>query len=93
MHIVDFKPLNKGALTSQVSLKIPKWGNFIIKGIKVFEKEGSRWIAFPAFEYEKDGKKQFYSHCAFESKDMMEAFRTQFFKAYDEYLQLKGNAI
>lgn len=93
MEITEFKPLNKGFLEAQVSLKIPKWGNFFIKGVKVFEKEGSRWITFPSHEYEKDGKKKFYPYCGFETNEMLEAFRSQFFKVYDEYLVNKGNVI
>ena len=86
IEIIKFQPIQKGALSSQVDIKLPKWGNFIIRKMKVFEKEGNRWFSFPSEEYEKDGKKQYYHLCTFEDKSLMDAFHKHFFAAYDAYI-------
>lgn len=64
---------------------IPKWGNFWIRGLKLFEKDGSRWIAFPSENVEQEGKKSYYSWAGFESKETFEAFRKEVMKALSEY--------
>ena len=87
LEIIKFQPLQKGALQSIVDIKIPKWGNFIIRKIKVFEKASNRWIGFPSEEYEKDGKKQYYSLCVFEENSTMDLFHKRFFESYDKYVQ------
>ena len=86
IEITEFKQLDKSSLKAQVSIKIPKWGNFLIRRIKVFEKDNTRWIMLPSEEYEKDGKKKYYALNDFEDPKMSEAFRASFFKAYDEYI-------
>jgi hypothetical protein len=86
IEITEFKLINKSSLQAQVSIKIPKWGGFRIKRIKVFEKDDSRWIMLPSEEYEKDGKKKFYALNDFDTNEMSDAFRHSFFKVYDEYI-------
>lgn len=86
IEITEFKKLDKPILKAQVSIKLPKWGGFMIKRIKVFEKENSRWIMLPSEEYEKDGKKKYFALNEFDTPDMNDAFREAFFKAYDEFI-------
>lgn len=86
IEIIEFKPIKNNTLIAQVSIKIPKWGGFRIKRIKVFEKDSKRWIALPSEEYEKDGKKKYFALNDFEAPEMNEAFRTSFFQAFDSYI-------
>ncbi len=86
MEIIKFKPIDKGFLKAEIDVKLPKWGNFIIRKIKVFEKDGGKWLSFPSEEYEKDGKKQYYQLCLFEDKAMLEMFHKHFFMAFEKYL-------
>ena len=92
IEITEFKALNKPALKAQVSIKMPKWGGFIIEQITVFEKDGARWISFPSKEYEKDGKKKYFQYNRFDTPEMSDTFRVHFFNAYDEY-KIKNNII
>jgi DNA-binding cell septation regulator SpoVG len=85
IEITEFKSIDKGSLKSQVSIKVPKWGGFIIKRINVFENNEKRWFSFPSQEFEKDGKKMYFKYNDFDTPEMNDAFRVQFFKAYDEY--------
>ncbi len=87
MEIIKFVSVNKGTFVCEIDLKIPKWGSFIIRKIKVFEKEGGRWIVLPSQEYEKDGKKQFYAYNLFEERKTFDLFQEQVFKAFDEYIE------
>ena len=84
IEIYEFKEFDKTFHKATVSIKIHKWGNFRIKRIKVFEKEGSRWFSLPSEEYEKEGKKKYFPLNDFETQEMNDAFRNKFFKAYEE---------
>jgi len=86
IEIIKFQSVQKGTLQAQVDIKLEKWGNFIIRKIKVFEKETNRWISFPSEEFVKDDKKQFYSLCTFEKSSTMDLFHKKFFESYDKYL-------
>jgi len=87
IEIIEFKLINRGCLLSVVSIRLPKWGGFRIKNIKVFEKGDSRWMTLPSEEYEADGKTKYFPLVDFDSDNMAEAFRKAFFKAYDSYLE------
>lgn len=89
IEILEYKPINKNCLKAQVNIRIPKWGGFVIKRVKVFEKESSRWIMLPSEEYEKEGKKKYFSLIEFDTPEMNESFRAAFFKAYDTHISTK----
>jgi hypothetical protein len=86
IEIINYKEINKGALKATCDVKMVKWGNFIIRGLAIFEKDGSRWVSFPSKEYEKDGKKKWFPHCYFETDNMAEIFRKQFFLVFDKHV-------
>lgn len=90
IEIIEYKPINQPSLKAQVSIRLPKWGGFIIKRIKVFQKDNSRWLTLPSEEYERDGKKKFFPVNEFDNPEMMEAFRKSFFSELDKYLQSKN---
>jgi DNA-binding cell septation regulator SpoVG len=90
MQITKYKPHVKGSLLGFFDIKVPKWGGFVIHGCKLFQKNGHRWIAFPAREVEQDGETKFFSHCRFESKETMLAFTSEALKAIDEYAKQNG---
>lgn len=86
IEITEFKGIDKGSFKSQVSIKVPKWGGFIIKRINVFANNENRWFSFPSQEFEKDGKKMYFKYNDFDTQEMNDAFRLAFFKAYDDYI-------
>jgi hypothetical protein len=90
IEIVDYKSFPGPTLIAQVSIRLPKWGGFIIKRIKVFQKNEARWIQLPCEKYEKNGQTKFFTLCEFETPAMNEAFRTAFFKSYDDYISLNN---
>lgn len=86
IEIMDYRPINKGYLLGVVNIKIKDWHNFIIRRIKVFDKQGNRWINMPSEEYEKDGKKQYFALNAFEDPKLQMSFQNKFFNALETYL-------
>jgi len=93
LEIQNYKHLGKGYLQGTCDIKIPLWGNFIIYGISIFEKDGKKWISFPSREYEKEGQKKWFQHCRFESENMSEAFRNEFFKELDKYQKANNPSV
>jgi hypothetical protein len=90
IEINDYREINKNTLKAQCTIRLEKWGGFLIKKVKIFQKAESRWISFPSEEYEKDGQKKYYSLVEFDTPAMNEAFRNAFFQALDKYLLEKN---
>ena len=55
MEIIKYYHVNKGTLQSFITLKIPKWGGFIIENIGYFVKGDRRWINLPQQIHEDNG--------------------------------------
>lgn len=90
IEILSFRPHHKGNLIGFVNIKIPKWGNFIIKDISLFEKNEGRWLNFPSRSYEENGEKKYSYYNCFEDQTMKSNFDHEVFKALDLYLQKKA---
>jgi hypothetical protein len=72
--ISNAKFINKGALIGSFSLETPS--GLIIHDAKLFEKNGSRWLGFPAREFTKhDGSKGFFQFIAFRDQETGDRFR------------------
>jgi len=68
MEISHYKAINKGALigTFNVSFEFKPYGKFTIRKMSLFRKDGQQWVSFPSEQYEKEGKKKYFSFCIFE---------------------------
>ncbi len=74
MELRNYKAAPKeGALKGTFDLYMPKWGG-TMRRMKHFQKNGHDWINFPDQEYEKDGKKAYFSYWRFDTEDMKKAF-------------------
>ncbi len=91
IEIIKFTPVQRDTFQSIVDIKIHKWGNFIIRGVKVFEKNDQRWISFPTREFEKDGEKKHAAICSFEKSSTQDLFHQRFFESYDKYIEELGS--
>jgi len=85
IEIINYKPVLNSVCLARFSIKIPKWGNFLIKDISLFSKNNHRWISFPSRSYEEDGKKKYFQYNGFEDLQMMQSFQEKVLKALDEY--------
>lgn len=80
-----FKPLNKGCLLGYVDVFIPKFG-LEINGLKLFQKNGKRWIAMPDREYtNKEGEKKYAPIVCFKEKNHFEVFSEQVKEAVEKW--------
>ena len=93
LEIQNYKDVKKGCLLGTCDIKLPLWGNFIIYGITIWEKDNKRWISFPSKEYEKEGQKKYFQHCRFENENMTEAFRKEFFKELEKYQKANNPSV
>lgn len=79
-----FKSFEKGSLRGFADFHSDKWGG-VMRGFKLFMKDGKRWISFPCNESEKDGEKIYIPIFSFDKKEHLEAFGQEAIKAIDKY--------
>lgn len=72
--ISNYKVIKKGFLEASLDVTVPEWG-LEIREIKLFSKEGRQWLSFPSREYEKDGKKTYFSYVKFSSIEIEQDFQ------------------
>lgn len=90
IQVIKYKAINKNTLQAMIDIKVPKWGNFIIRDISYFKRSDQRWVSMPSRQYEKDGEKKYYSYNMFEDLATMKQFQEKIMEALDEYV-LKEN--
>lgn len=87
IECVRYTTYSKGSLLGYADFYVPKWG-IILRGITLHQKNGHRWINFPAKEYtNKEGEKKYSHYIQFKEKEHFEAFTEQALKAIDEWCQ------
>lgn len=87
MEILNYKHLNKGVVQATFTLKIPKWGDFLIKEMTLMEKGEMRWVNFPQRPYETEsGEKKYYAYVGFENFDITKKFQAEVLKVVDAFL-------
>ncbi len=83
---LKYKVLNKGFLEAVCEISIFPVG-LLIRGLKVFSKDGRKWLGFPALKYEKDGATAYWPYLLLEDKDKNEAFTKKVLSAIDDFLK------
>ena len=86
IEVIKHKTIENSSLKAVFDIKIPKWGNFIIRELKLFEKDGNFWVSFPSKEYEKDGKKKYYELNCFEDIETKSKFEKQIIEAINSHV-------
>lgn len=86
-EILNYRPNPRdGVLKANFSVKVVKWGGFIISNCTLFDKGSSRWVAMPSQIVEKDGKKVYYPYIKFDDRDTQQAFVDGILKALDTHI-------
>jgi hypothetical protein len=85
MEILDFKEINKGTLIGYLDIRIPKWGNFEIHGLCIFQKNNSRWITFPTKKIDD----KYFPICRFTEKSLQDRFFEEVKKYFDLWVASK----
>ena len=87
MEIIRYYPIDGACKKAFITLKIPKWGGFIIDNISYFVKGDRRWINLPQEQYDDNGEKKYKFINKFDDPKVAKAFCDQVLKLIDEYLQ------
>lgn len=72
------------------------WGSLDIYGISIFEKNGSRWCAFPqkmTGEKDANGKEKYFPHLRFTDRAEMDNFQSEFFPALMAFLANQATSV
>jgi hypothetical protein len=83
--VTAWKPYEKGSLKGFFSATTPS--GLIFHSLMLHERDGSRWISFPAKEYvDLQGQKQYARFVEFSDRASADRFRAAAIAALDEYL-------
>jgi hypothetical protein len=82
----SYKPFTKNTLVAFVALRVTPPG-LTVNDICVHEKNGRRWLSFPAKPYQKDGAiQQWYPIVEIEDKGVLKQFQSAGLAAIARYL-------
>jgi len=82
-----FHHVNKGHLVGFAELYIPRW-KAIIKGVKLYEKDGARWVSMPSEKYtDKEGNDRYSPIIKFTEQDVTDKFCEQAKQAIDAWIE------
>lgn len=86
MKVLEYKQINKGSLLGSMSIQFEEWGGLIIRDITLFQKDGKRWLSFPARAYEKEGKTEYFQYVRFEDKAKHDEWQQKALKSLQDYV-------
>ncbi len=84
--VTKYRAMQESSLKAYFSITIDKWGDFFIKDMKLFEKNGHKFVNFPDQKYEKDGETKYSPYCGFAKREIKEAFEKEVLKAIEVFL-------
>ena len=85
MECISWKAYEKGILQGFADLKIDKWG-IVVKGCKLFMKDGKRWVSPPSNEFtNENGKKKYSPAFKFITQELAKSFSEKAVKAIESY--------
>jgi hypothetical protein len=88
----SFRRVEKNTLKGFVSIKITPPG-LVVNDICLHEKQGRRWLSFPAKPYQdKDGKQQRWPIVEIEDREVLRHFQAAGLEAIDRFLGREGGA-
>jgi hypothetical protein len=88
--ISDWKAHEKNTLRGFFTATLPS--GLELHNLTLHEKNGSRWIAFPARGWkDSEGKTQFARFITFRDRDTADRFRDTMLEALDRYLAAGGH--
>jgi hypothetical protein len=88
--VIDWKAHEKGSLRGFITVSVTR--TIVVKGFKLFEKDGRRWVSPPAEQYKKkDGTTGYAPVVEFNSRDGERAFAQAVLADLDRYLQGNGH--
>ena len=91
IECLSFKTMPKGAFVGVAKIYIPKWG-VEVSDIKLFQKDGKRWVGFPSKEYQhpETGEKKYAPYLRFRDKNHAELFSKVVVDAIEGFCDRSG---
>jgi hypothetical protein len=83
IRILDWKPYAKNTLQGFISVELAS--GLVLHSLMLHEKNGSRWIGFPAREWVHEGIKQYARFIEFRDRAAADWFRDEVLAALDDY--------
>lgn len=75
IEVIEFTPItDKKNLIGEVTVRLPKMNNFIIRRIKVLQKEDKRWVQWANFPREAEAGQVWLPFCQWEDNNMNTSF-------------------
>jgi hypothetical protein len=85
MECIEWKAYEKGLLRGFADINVEKWG-IILKGCKMFMKDGKRWVTPPSTEFTNEkGEKKYNPSLKFIDPEFVKAFSEKAVKAIETY--------
>jgi hypothetical protein len=91
IRILEWKPYEKNTLKGFLSVELAS--GLVLHSLMLHEKNGSRWIGFPAREWVHEGIKQFARFIEFRDRAAADRFRDQVLDALDVHLTRTGETL
>jgi hypothetical protein len=87
----NYKPFTKNTLVAFVTLMVSPPG-LTVNDICLHEKNGRRWLSFPAKSYPKDGATEWWPVVVIEDKEVLKQFQSAWLEAIDRFLLQGGES-
>ncbi len=85
IEILSFDPVDKGTNKGKISIKMHKWGGFVIEDITILEKDNKKWLGFPAKKIQVDGKDKWVPLLYYDVPDLQRKFCSEILKAFEAW--------
>jgi hypothetical protein len=91
IECIKYTPVNKSTCLGFATIFIEKWG-VEIYGIALHQKDGKKWVNFPAKVYEKEGVTKYLPYFRFPIKEHYIAFCEAVKKAIEKHALQQENS-
>jgi hypothetical protein len=76
-----------------IIFKSPWGGGFFINDMKLWMKDGRRWVSFPDRKYENEhGETKYFPYCGFSQREVSDKFQEEAIKAIEEFCAKNNQA-
>jgi hypothetical protein len=87
IEVIEYNPCDSGCNKGTISVKMHKWGGFVLAGLTIMQKGTSRWISFPNYKKDVGGEIKWLPVAYYETNEMQKRLSVQILRALDEYVK------
>jgi len=73
IECIRYTPVNKSTCLGVTTIRVHKWG-VKISGISLHQKDGKRWVNFPARVVDLNGETKYYPYISFDERSHKDKF-------------------